>query len=118
MAALTFQAEPVQPVEPKEEDGEDGEDAETINYPDSAYVGAIAAGPKVEPADSDSEEEEEEPAPPGTSVRAFPADIEGDPFGLGARRSRSPPASRAQLRMAHQTASMRPRLKVSKYQAW
>ena len=113
VAALAFQAELFEPVQPKEEEEEDDG---TYHYPDSAFVGAIAAGPKVEQADSESEEEEE-PAPPGTSVRAFPAYIEGDPFGLGPRRSRSPPASRAQLRTAKQTASMRPRIPANRFQA-
>ena len=111
VAALAFQAEPFEPVQPKEEEDDDDEEV-----PDSAFVGAVAAGPKVEPTDSESEDEEE-PAPPGTSLRAFPAYIEGDPFGLGPRRSRSPPASRAQLRTAHQTASMRPRLQTSRFEA-
>ena len=112
IAALAFQPEPFEPVEPKEEEEDDDEGTQA--YPDSAFIGAIAAGPKIEP-ESDSEEEEE-PAPPGTSVRAFPAYLEGDPFGLGPRRSRSPPASRAQLRTAVQTASMRPRTPASRFE--
>ena len=114
VAALAFQPEPFEPVQAKEE--EEDEDDATNDYPDSAFVGAIAAGPKLEPEDSDSEEEGE-PAPPGTSLRAFPAYLEGDPFGLGPRRSRSPPASRAQLRTAKQTASMRPRIPTSRFEA-
>ena len=112
VAALAYQAEPFEPIEPKEEEEDD---SDTNHYPDSAYVGAITASPKVEPADSDSDGDE--PAPPGTSLRAFPAYLEGDPFGLGPRRSRSPPASRAQLRTAKQTASMRPRTPTSRFEA-
>ena len=52
------------------------------------------------------EERGEEPAPPGEE----PAD---DPFGLGPRRSRSPPASRAQLRSLAATASQKPRKKTA-----
>ena len=49
-----------------------------------------------------------EPAPPGEEP-------EDDPFGLGPRRSRSPPASRAQLRSLAATASQKPRNKTSFY---
>ena len=52
--------------------------------------------------------EEREPAPPGE-------DTEDDPFALGPRRSRSPPASRAQLRSLSATASQKPRKKTSFY---
>ena len=52
--------------------------------------------------------EEREPAPPGEEP-------EDDPFALGPRRSRSPPASRAQLRSISATASQKPRKKTSFY---
>ena len=51
--------------------------------------------------------EHREPAPPGEE------EAEEDPFGLGPRRSRSPPAARAQLRSLSATASQRPRKKTS-----
>ena len=51
--------------------------------------------------------EQQEPAPPGEE--------EEDPFGLGPRRSRSPPASRAQLRSLSATASQKPRKKTDFY---
>ena len=50
--------------------------------------------------------EEREPAPPGEEP-------EDDPFALGPRRSRSPPASRAQLRSLSATASQKPRKKTA-----
>ena len=50
-----------------------------------------------------------EPDPPGEEGG------EDDPFGLGPRRSRSPPASRAQLRSLSATASQKPRKKSSFY---
>ena len=52
------------------------------------------------------EEREEELAPPGEEPV-------NDPFGLGPRRSRSPPASRAQLRSLAATASQKPRKKTA-----
>ena len=61
---------------------------------------AVKAEPKAEP-ESDGEEEEE--------VR------DDDPYGLGPRRSRSPPASRAQRRSIQATASQRPRSKTKFY---
>ena len=51
-------------------------------------------------------EPSEEPAPPGEEE-------EDDPFGLGPRRSRSPPATRAQLRTLSATASQKPRKKTA-----
>ena len=48
-----------------------------------------------------------EPAPPGED------EVTDDPFGLGPRRSRSPPATRAQLRTLAATASQKPRKKTS-----
>ena len=50
--------------------------------------------------------EEREPAPPGEETSE-------DPYGLGPRRSRSPPASRAQLRSLAATASQKPRKKTA-----
>ena len=50
--------------------------------------------------------EDREPAPPGEET-------EEDPYGLGPRRSRSPPASRAQLRSLAATASQKPRKKTN-----
>ena len=51
--------------------------------------------------------EPREPAPPGEE------EAEDDPFGLGPRRSRSPPASRALLRSLAATASQKPRKKTN-----
>ena len=52
--------------------------------------------------------EHREPAPPGEET-------EDDPFGLGPRRSRSPPATRAQLRSLSAMASQKPRKKTAFY---
>ena len=53
------------------------------------------------------EARDQEPPPPGEDG------TEDDPFGLGPRRSRSPPAARAQLRTLAATASQRPRKKTA-----
>ena len=83
----------------EDEDEEDEEPAAS----QSARVASISAVPfKREYRD------QPEPAPPGEEP-------EDDPFGLGPRRSRSPPASRAQLRSLAATASQKPRKKTSFY---
>ena len=60
---------------------------------------AIKNKPKEEP-ESEGEDEARE---------------DEDPYGLGPRRSRSPPASRAQRRSIQATASQRPRSKTKFY---
>ena len=104
-------------VEPAEDPGL--ADCPLAHAPD-AQIAALA------PVNEDEEEEPEEPAasqaiqvasihlkrepaPPGEEV------AEEDPFGLGPRRSRSPPAARAQLRTLAATASQRPRKKTNFY---
>ena len=52
---------------------------------------------------------DQEPPPPGEEG------TEEDPFGLGPRRSRSPPAARAQLRSLAATVSQKPRKKTAFY---
>ena len=78
---------------------EDDEEEEEPAASQGLQVASISAIPfKREPR--------EEPAPPGEEP-------EEDPYGLGPRRSRSPPASRAQLRSLAATASQKPRKKTS-----
>ena len=84
---------PVQEVEDEED--------EEPPASQSARVASISATPfKREYHD------QPEPAPPGEEP-------EDDPFALGPRRSRSPPASRAQLRSIAATASQKPRKKTA-----
>ena len=82
-----------------EEDEEEPEEPAASQAP---RVASISATPFKR------EERTEEPAPPGEEP-------EEDPFGLGPRRSRSPPASRAQLRSIAATASQKPRKKTAFY---
>ena len=70
---------------------------------------AASQGPRVASISAvPFKREPREPAPPGEET-------EDDPFGLGPRRSRSPPAARAQLRTIAATASQKPRKKASFY---
>ena len=85
----------------REEDEE--EDQEEPAASQAPRVASISAVPfKREPRD-------QEPPPPGEEG------LEDDPFGLGPRRSRSPPAARAQLRSLAATASQKPRKKTHFY---
>ena len=85
---------------PVREEDEDEEEPPAASQ--SARVAAISAIPFKR-----EEREQPEPAPPGEEQE--------DPFGLGPRRSRSPPASRAQLRSLAATASQKPRKKTAFY---
>ena len=67
---------------------------------------AASQAPRVASISFKREDRPEEPAPPGEEP-------EDDPFALGPRRSRSPPASRAQLRSLAATASQKPRKKTA-----
>ena len=69
---------------------------------EAVHVAAIHHAVKQE-VKTEAASDDEEPAPPGE---------DDDPFGLGPRRSRSPPASRAQRRSIQATASQRPRSKT------
>ena len=79
-----------------EEDEDEPEEPAASQGPQVASISAVPF--KREP--------QGEPAPPGEEP-------EDDPFGLGPRRSRSPPASRAQLRSLAATASQKPRKKTA-----
>ena len=89
---------------------EDEPEEEEPAAPGPLHVAALVQGPPQNP-DPDSEEEGE-PAPPG---EADSGDFDGDPYGLGPRGSRSPPATRAVLRSLSATASKKPRKKTSFY---
>ena len=102
MAALAFDGEQAAPIQDPEEEDEDLK-PDIKPAIDHFQVAAIAQAIKAEPEEA-RDSEEGEPAPPG--------DEDDDPFGLGPRRSRSPPASRAQRRSIGATVSMRPRQKT------
>ena len=89
-----------------------------------AQVAALA--PVVEEEEEELEEPAASQAPRVASISAVPfkreyrdqeppppGEEEEDPFGLGPRRSRSPPAARAQLRSLAATASQKPRKKTA-----
>ena len=123
--SFALKSEPFKKEEPREEDGEDPGLADCpLAHNPEAQLAALA--PVVE----EDDEEEEVPAPAATQRVASisvpfkreykepaPPGEEGedDPFGLGPRRSRSPPATRAQLRSIAATASQKPRKKTSFY---
>ena len=82
----------------REEDDEDDQEEPAASQ--APRVASISAVPFKR------ELRDQEPPPPGEEG-------EEDPFGLGPRRSRSPPAARAQLRSLAATASQKPRKKTA-----
>ena len=119
--SFALKSEPFKKEEPREEERSDpGLAACPLAHSPEAQLAALA--PVVEEDDEEEEapvpaatqrvasisfkREPQEPSPPGE-------DVEEDPFGLGPRRSRSPPATRAQLRTLSATASQKPRKKTT-----
>ena len=124
--SFALKSEPFKKEEPREEAIDPGLAGCPLAHDPVAQLAALA--PVIEEDDEEEEapapaatqqvasisipfkreqrEPAEEPAPPGEEE-------EDDPFGLGPRRSRSPPATRAQLRSLSATASQKPRKKTA-----